>query len=394
MRGRERDRVAASAEEDLVSTTVCLSARTLGYTTGGGHLWVYLNWALGLRALGCRVIWMETVMPDLPAHEVGPDVAALKGRLEPYGLAESVALCSFTDEPLPPDTVGECLDIEAAAEADLLLDLEYLIAPKLVGRFRRTALVDIDPGLMQVWLSKGLINLARHDVYFTTGETVGQPGSRIPDAGVQWHYTPPCVALEWWPPHRPGSDAAFTTVSHWAMDEWEEDADGLYSNDKRTGFLPFLGLPQRTSQPLELALCLSPHEEDERVALQKRGWRVRHSYDVAPTPWDYQHYIQDSLGEFSCVKPSCIRLQNAWVSDRTLCYLASGKPAVVEHTGPSRFLPDAAGLFRFRDVAEAERCLETVTTDYERQCELARALAEDFFDAKKVVSTVLERAVA
>ncbi len=376
-----------------MSTTVCLSAKTLGYPTGGGHLWVYLNWALGLRALGCRVIWMETVFPDLPAHEVRPYVSALKSQLERYGLAECVALCSFTDEPLPRDTVGECLDLEAAAEADLLLDLEYLIAPKLVGRFRRTALVDIDPGLMQVWMSKGLINLARHDVYFTTGETVCQQGSRIPEAGLQWQYTPPCVALEWWPMHQPGRDAAFTTVSHWAMDEWEEDADGLYSNDKRTGFLPFLGLPQHTSQPLELALCLSPSEEEERAELQKRGWRVRHSYDVAPTPWEYQRYIQDSLGEFSCVKPSCIHLQNAWVSDRTLCYLASGKPSVIQHTGASRFLPDAAGMFRFRDMGEAVRCLETVMADYEQQCRLARALAEEYFDAQKVVGSVLERAL-
>jgi hypothetical protein len=376
-----------------VSTKICLSAKTLGYTTGGGHMWVYLNWALGLRALGCQVIWMETVFPDLPAHEVRPYVSALKDRLERYGLADCVALCSFTDEPLPRETVGECLDIEAAAEADLLLDLEYLIAPKLVGRFRRTALVDIDPGLMQVWMSKSLINLARHDVYFTTGETVGRPGSRVPDVGLRWQYTPPCVALDWWPPHPPGREAAFTTVSHWAMDEWEEDADGLYSNDKRTGFLPFLGLPRRTRQPLELALCLSPGEEAEQAELQKRGWRVRHSYDVASAPWEYQRYIQDSLGEFSCVKPSCIHLQNAWVSDRTLCYLASGKPAVIEHTGPSRFLPDAAGLFRFRDMGEAVRCLETVAADYERQCRLARALAEEYFDAQKVVGSVLERAL-
>jgi hypothetical protein len=376
-----------------VSTTVCLSANTLYYKLGGGHMWVYLNWALGLRALGCRVIWMETILPDDPPHEVQPYVAALKNKLERYGLAEDVALCSFTDEPLPRDTVGECLDIEAAAEADLLLDLEYLIAPKLVGRFRRTALVDIDPGLMQVWMSKGLINLARHDVFFTTGETVGQPGSQIPDVGLQWQYTPPCVALKWWPLHQPARDAAFTTVSHWYMKEWEEDADGLYSNDKRTGFLPFLDLPLHTSQPLELALCLSPGEEDEQVDLQKRGWRVRHSYDVAPTPWEYQRYIQRSLGEFSCVKPSCIRLQNAWVSDRTLCYLASGKPAVIEHTGPSRFLPDGAGLFRFRDMGDAVRCLEAVAADYERQCRLARALAEEYFDAQKVAGSVLERAL-
>ena len=377
-----------------MSTTVCLSAKTLFYPMSGGHLWVYLNWALGLRALGCRVIWMETVFPDHPAREVRPYVDALKSRLERYGLAQCVALCSFTDEPLPRETVGECLDIEAAAEADLLLDLEYLIAPKLVERFRRTALVDIDPGLMQVWMSKGWVNLAPHNVYFTTGETVGEPGSRVSDAGLHWQYTPPCVALEWWPLCRAGEDASFTTVSHWFEDEWVEDAGEFYQNDKRTGFMPFLDLPEHTPQPLELALCLSPREEDEQVALQKRGWRVRHSYDVTSTPWEYQRYIQDSLGEFSCVKPSCIRLQNAWVSDRTLCYLASGKPAVVQHTGPSRFLPDAAGLFRFRDMEEAVRCLETVAADYERQSRLARALAEEYFDAEKVVGSVLERALS
>jgi len=88
-----------------------------------------------------------------------------------------------------------------------------------------------------------------------------------------------------------------------------------------------------------------------------------------------------------------VRLQNAWVSDRTLCYLASAKPAVVQHTGPSRFLPDAAGMFRFRDLLEAARCLEQVAADYERQCRLARALAEEYFDARKVVGRVLERAL-
>jgi hypothetical protein len=66
---------------------------------------------------------------------------------------------------------------------------------------------------------------------------------------------------------------------------------------------------------------------------------------------------------------------------------------VIEHTGPSRFLPDAAGLFRFRTFNEAVHCLETVAADYEGQCRLARALAEEYFDAPKVVGRVLERAL-
>jgi hypothetical protein len=178
------------------------------------------------------------------------------------------------------------------------------------------------------------------------------------------------------------------------MDDWMGDEENGYQNDKRTGFLPFLDLPRYTTQPLELALCLSADEEDEHTMLQQRGWRVQDSWKVTSTPQDYQRYIQSSLGEFSCVKPSCVRLQNAWISDRTLCYLASGKPAVVQNTGPSRFLPDRAGLFRFRDIKDAARCLERVMADYEQQCKAARALAEEHFDARKVIRRLLELALA
>lgn len=83
----------------------------------------------------------------------------------------------------------------------------------------------------------------------------------------------------------------------------------------------------------------------------------------------------------------------AWVSDRTICYLASGKPAVVQHTGPSSFLPDTGGVFRFRTIDEAISYLDSAVENYEENCRLARALAEEYFDARKVVSRVLERAL-
>jgi hypothetical protein len=183
-------------------------------------------------------------------------------------------------------------------------------------------------------------------------------------------------------------------VSHWSAREWVCFGAESYLNDKRSGFLPFLDLPRHTTQPLELALCLAADENEERQGLEARGWRIRHAHEVAATPPEYQCYLQGSRGEFSCAKPSCVRLQNAWISDRTLCYLASGKPAVVQHTGPSDFLPDAAGLFRFRDLVEAARCLERVAADYDRQCRLARGLAEEYFDARTVVRRVLERTLA
>jgi hypothetical protein len=376
-----------------VSTTVCLVANALRYVEGGGHLWAYLNWALGLRDLGCQVVWLEAVRPGTSPDALRESVAALKDRLRRYGLADSVALCSLTEASLPQGVEG-CMDLDAASRADLLLNLVYGLPRVVVERFPRTALVDIDPGLLQIWISKKAIAVAPHDVYFTIGETVGHPGAKSPDAGLPWTYTPPCIALSWWPLARPatGGSPAFTTVSHWYADEWVAWNGEVYKNDKQTGFLPFLDLPQRTSWPLELALCMR-HDDAEWTELRRKGWRVRHAWDVASTPWGYQQYIQNSLGEFSCTKPSYVRLENAWISDRTLCYLASGKPAVVQHTGPSQFLPDASGLFRFRTIEDAASCLEAVMADNERHGFLARALAEEYFDAPRVVGRVLERAL-
>jgi len=127
--------------------------------------------------------------------------------------------------------------------------------------------------------------------------------------------------------------------------------------------------------------------------MEPRGWRLREAWDVSSTPGQYRAYVQRSRGEFSCAKPAYVSLDTAWVSDRTLCYLASGKPAVVQHTGPSRILPDAEGLVRFRSIEEAARALAAVEADYERHCRQARALAEEQFDARRVVARVLERAL-
>jgi hypothetical protein len=377
-----------------MSITVCISpAKTFEYPKGGGHLWVYLNWALALRALGCQVIWLEAINRPTSADTIRANVSALKFRLERYGLVNCLALHYLTEEALPLDvtTIG-CLDLDAATGADLLLEFRYDTPLHVIRRFRRSALVDIDPGLLQLWMSKGQICMAPHDIYFTIGETIGQRGSRVPDMGLNWIYTPPCVALEWWPPHEATLKAAFTTVAHWYAGAWLQDEEEQL-NDKRTGFLPFLDMPLFTGHPLELALDLTP-EDEQRFTLQCHGWRVVDAHGVASTPWDYQGYIQESFGEFSCAKPTCLRLENAWVSDRTLCYLASGKPAVVQHTGPSRFLPDSAGLFRFRDVKEAAHCIETVVMDYKKQCKLARNLAEEYFDGRKVVATLLDRALS
>ena len=377
---------------------VCLSADTLGYPEGGGHQSVYLNWALGLREVGCDVIWLEGVSAKASEQTILSNVSKLKQRLEHYGLAKCLALYSRGSQNLQTEKYG-CLDFDAATEADLLLNLQYGMPGSLVDRFRRSALLDIDPGRLQIWISEGQIQVAQHDVYLTTGETVGASGSRFPDGGLKWGYTPPCVVLDWWSPNhnlpdKSLNDVPYSTLVHWSdKEDWMVYGNESYINDKRTAFLPFLNLPRLVSQPLEIATYLCALDEEEKEELLRLGWRLRESLEVASTPWDYQRYIQSSRGEFSCARPSCIRLQNAWISDRTICYLASGKPAVVQHTGPSRFLPDQAGLFRFRDMEEAVNSIETIAADYDHQSRSARALAEEFFDARKVVKGVLEQAL-
>jgi len=376
-----------------MSLTVCVApTNTMAYPNGGGHLWVYLHWALALRALGCRVIWLEVLDPEKPQEATQRNVAALRERLDRFGLAESLALFAPDGTPLRPDLPAGVLDLEAAAEADLLLNLWHSLPAAVVRRFRRSALIDTDPGLLQVWMTLGTVHVAPHDLYFTIGETVGTPAARFPDCGLRWLYTPPPVFLPEWPVIPPDGAAPYTTVAHWWGGDFEFNGV-TYCNEKRVAFLEYVDLPTRTSVQLELAACLAEYHEKYRRLMEPKGWRLREAWHVSSTPDDYRAYVQRSRGEFSCAKPSTVALETAWVSDRTLCYLASGRPAVVQHTGPSRLLPDAEGLFRFRGVDEAARALAAAESDYGRHCRLARALAEEHFDARRVVGRVLERAL-
>jgi hypothetical protein len=368
-------------------TTIWIFARTLGYPEGGGHFWVYLNWALGFKECGCRVVWLEMVGRERETHIIRAKLHQLRQKLARYGLS-ATALCGGDGKPLPEESDLNVVPLSSARDADLLVNLSYEAPEALLSRFRCSSMIDIDPGLTQVWVSSGHLSLPRCDYYFTIGETVGTPSALFPDCGVRWVFTPPCVSLQFWPVRPVPENERFTTVSHWYAREWIGDGESGYDNSKRAGFLPCLSLPRRTKAKLELALNLGGDEE-ERAELERLGWSVVDSGRVASTPEDYQAYIQSSRAEFSCVKPSCVRLQNAWISDRTLCYLASGRPAVIENTGPSALLPDAKGLLRFRDIDEAVERLHAVETDYSLHACAARSLAEEHFDAKKVAGKLL-----
>jgi hypothetical protein len=386
----------------------------------GGHFWVYLQYALGLRAVGCDVVWLERFQPSGDAARDAALRATFHERMARFGLAERYVL--HADGPVwlnkRPDEVEELL-----RGADLLLNFHYAMDPALLARFRRTALVDIDPGLLQTWMATGQLRVAPHDRYLTIGETVGKPGALFPDCGFRWSCFRPPIFLDAWPNAASTAARAFTTVSGWwgggGAGEWVTDGKGgYYENNKRVSFLQFVELPRRTTEILELALALGddafdeaalakparpPKPERARVTdyvgdaqdvarLRSHGWHVRDAREATGSPEAFQAYVQGSRGEFSCAKPSCMAFQNAWISDRTLCYLASGRPVVVQDTGPSNYLPNGPGMMRFRTLDEATAALASVTADYARHCRAARELAEACFDARVVLPRLLDAA--
>jgi hypothetical protein len=379
-----------------MSYTVCVGCYTLRYMAGGAYMWMFLNWALGFQALGCRVIWLDSADVGRTPDAVARDVALLRRRLMPYGLDRDLSVIYRDGQPVPRTAdAAQWRDLDAASSADLFVNLGYDLHPTVRKSFRRSAFVDIDPGLTQLWAHAGQLDIGSHDVYFTLGETVGQPGSRIPTCGVRWLHVPPPVFLPAWPIAPAREDAPYTTVSNW-WDEhgWLDIGGTIVDNSKRSAFLGYLDLPSRTAARLELALPLASDDDPtaDLETLTRYGWRVRHVLAVSGCPDAHRRYVQGSRGEFSCMKRGYRLLQTAWTGERAVNYLASGKPVIVEHTGPSRMLPDAEGLFRFRDPAEAAAALRAVESDYERHARAARALAETYFDAASVARTVVERA--
>lgn len=381
---------------------VCLATTHLLWNQGlGGHAWVFLNWALGLRAAGAKVTLYERMRWADEPERLLAHLRDFHQRMASLGLEISITLLETSEQAEELGGVrAELSELtmpleQAMAESDLFLNFKYAVPQDIVDRFARSALVDIDPGLLQTWIDAGTVRPAVHDMNFSIGETVGLPDSRVPDCGMEWHFSPPPVYLPAWPVSDTPSDARFTTVTNW-WGEYELIGGESVNNEKRTNFLAYIDLPSHTEAQLELAIYHEQGNLSDMPRLEKHGWHTRPAHEVSASAEDYRSYLQTSRGEFSCAKQSCMELANAWISDRTICYLASGKPAVVQHTGKSRFLPDAEGLFRFGSLAEASGFLDLLSDEreYLSHCLAARALVEQHFDAVRLMSSLLDVAMA
>ncbi len=113
--------------------------------------------------------------------------------------------------------------------------------------------------------------------------------------------------------------------------------------------------------------------------------------DVAGTPEDYRRFIQGSKAEFGIAKSGYVTSRCGWFSDRSLCYLASGRPVLAEETGFSDFIPVGDGLFAFETIEEILAAIEELRADYARHARAARDIAETLFNSDLVLGRLLDR---
>jgi hypothetical protein len=377
---------------------VVIAGWAIGYPEGGGLQWIGLQYAAGLRALGVEVFWVD----QLNSHRTNernttPEamIEQFRPQFDRFGIGDR--WCVLYEDKTGagrPRQLFHATEQELrarCADCDLLLNLSgHLQDDDLLRRIRRRAYVDLDPGFTQIWAQQVNMGLQTHNLFFSVGLNVGRPGFAIPTGGVEWHTFPPPVSLDHWPVVERPPSRPFTTVAQWRGENavWENE----YYGPKREEFLRFIEMPRRTKHPLELALLIHPNETDDLGLLRGNGWTLTDPHRVAHGIEGFQRYVQESLGEFSVAKSGYVKAQSGWFSDRTACYLASGRPALVQDTGFSRHLPTGEGLLAFRTIEEAVAGLDAIMRDYAKHAAAARKLAGDMCAAPKVVHSILERA--
>ena len=359
----------------------------------GGHLWHHLQYLIGLRRLGHDVTAFEHYgwpgscydpVADAMTSDPSYGIAFLREQLEPHGLdrwtyiAEDGTAHGLSREELA----------QACAEADLLINLSNVTWASEATLARRRVLVDTDPVFTQLG-GHGAAALEDHHVHFTFAERVHHRGCDMPTAGVRWLPTRQPVVLDLWPVAHGGDDGPLSTVGNWRPYEEASHTGRVYGHKDRE-FGPYLTLPSHAAPPLE-AKVNAPG--DVRQALRDHGWRVGDPLDVTMSAGDYQAYLRASLGEFSVAKHAYVSTRCGWFSDRSAGYLASGRPVVLQDTGYSAVLPTGEGLLPFTSPGECVAQVERLAADPGRHRRAARALAEEHFEAGRVLGDLLERAL-
>lgn len=357
----------------------------------GGVTWCSLMYLLGLRALGHEVFYIEDTGeciydPEQNTRSEDPSYGTryIHAALEPFGFGDRWSFVNFDGSyhGASREKVREfCKD------ADLFVNLsggswfwrdEYRAIPRRV-------FIDSDPVFTQLAIAKAegwYVDFFRgFDRLFTFGANIGTPACDVPTSGFEWHKTWQPVVTELWTPETPPVGDRFTTVMTWKIESFT-DVDG--NKDKE--FVRFIDLPSETSHRFELAV------NGPQKLLREHGWSTVDAMKVSRSLWDYRDFIQRSKAEFGVAKNAYVEHRSGWFSDRTECYLAAGRPAIVQDTGWSAHLPAGTGLLAFSTKAEALDALARVERDYAQHAERASAIAREHFDAGRVLPPLLETA--
>jgi hypothetical protein len=366
----------------------------------GGAAWTRLSWALGLKRLGCDVYFVEQI--DARAC-TDTTLAWFRHVTRSFGLADTSAL--IAEEDGHGVSVGSGVGLkelnEIAEGADLLVNISgHLTLDALKPRFRARAFIDLDPGYTQIWHAQGLAedHLCDHHAWFTVGENIGRPGCSVPTNGIAWRPIRQPVVLEDWPVYTYDARASngngtmgFTTVASWRGPYGRVTHDGRTLGLKAHEFRKFVTLPAVTGHDFEIALDVDPADRQDIDALRDNDWRVVDPRAVAGDPFAFRRYIQESAAECSVAQGIYVETRTGWFSDRTVRYLASGKPALVQDTGFADTYPTGRGLVAFRTLDEAARGADLIMRDYEAHARAARAIAEHWFDSDRVLTDLLRR---
>jgi hypothetical protein len=353
----------------------------------GGHAWALLQYVLGFRELGFDVTVVDRLEEGMLGEAREQDALDyLRRLLEDDGIAYSV----LGDGGESVGGLSRAEVLERTRDARFLLNvMGFVDDPEVLAAAERRVFLDIDPGFGQVWRELGLADVfAEHDHFVTVGRNVGREGCGVPTCGLRWATIPHPVVLSR-NPVAAGGDG-FTSVGSWRGPydpiEYEGQRLGLRAHE----FRKLVELPTRVDAAFRVALEIGPGDEADRALLEENGWAVVDPRVAASDPSAYLRFVHGSLAEFTVAKGIYVELNTGWLGDRTACYLASGKPALVQDTGLAAHYALGDGLVVYSTLDEAVEGAERILAGYSGHARAARRLAELELDSGIVLTRLLE----
>jgi len=370
-----------------------------------GVVWQHIHYVVGLQRLGHDVYYIEDSarLPYNPeTFEVNNEfdyAARLLNRLSrEFGFKNRWAFCARYLPGNPTAGLPLRRIRQLYRDADAILNIcgaqefndDLLVSDRILY-------IESDPGVEQIKIDKGvratIDYLRRHRALFTFAENVGTTGFPVPTHGFKWLPTRQPVATDLWKTQRaPPRAAVFTSVANWSTSglkdiTWRGDK---YLWSKSREFLRFISAPKKSGETFELATNIE--DEKTRAKFLRSGWRLHSPLQLSVDYWLYHDYIRRSKGEFTVAKDQYIRLNTGWFSDRSACYLAAGRPVIIQETGFTKIYGGKAGLLSFRSLSEIVDAVKIINADYAKHSRAARALAREFFEAENVLKSILDRA--